>query len=96
MPLPDFLSTNPRAAFASNIPLTSPMSRFFLDRYNEYYNRYLGRLGEQARMGQQLPSLRFSNFLQDINWGQEYGGFSPRSRGIYQSTFAPPARWLNY
>ena len=90
-----FLDENPQAAYFGYQGQfgTSPnQRRFFQDQYANIHNQYLGQLGQQI-MGGGAPSLNFTDFLKDYNFGQQYAQQTPRERGIDTSRFNPFTRW---
>lgn len=91
-----FLNDNPQAAYMGAMPSVNPSQRRFLSgQYGNIYGEYQGALGQQAQ-SMMLPSLTFDDFLKRYPWLQYMEGFAPRQRGVYQSQFAPPARFLNF
>lgn len=94
--MPSFLETQPRGAFALQLQGLQPqMRRFFERRFDPFYNRYLGRLGE-LQQGGQLSGQGFGGFLEDIDFRQEFGGFSPYLRGERPGLYSPRTRFLNF
>uniref|UniRef100_A0A6M3J2S7 Uncharacterized protein n=1 Tax=viral metagenome TaxID=1070528 RepID=A0A6M3J2S7_9ZZZZ len=86
----DFLSGYPQAAFAARMKnLPRPMGEFFGYKFNDIYNEYLAKMPGN-------PTLSFSSYLQNYPFLQNYGGYAPRQKGQYQSSYSPPARFLNY
>jgi len=86
----DWLKANPAAAFQSAISkLNRPMQNWFGSRFGNYWNRYQGDI-----VNQQNPELQFGDWLQGLNFAQDFYGQSPYQRGSYQSRFAPRTRFL--
>ena len=84
----DFLSGYPQAEFAARMnKLPRPLGNFFGYKFNDIYNQYLA---------ERKPYLKFDQYLKNYNFLQEYGGYAPRQKGQYSSTYSPPARFLNY
>lgn len=88
----DWLKANPAAAFQSAISkLNRPMQNWFGSRFGNYWNRYQGDI-----VNQQNPELQFGDWLQGLNFRQDYLSQSPYQRGFYPSRFAPRTRFLSY
>jgi len=72
----------------------SPRQRlFFQNQFANLHNEFLGRLGQQARSGQ-VPTQRFTNFLENIDFNQRFASTPPQLRGDFTSRFAPRTRFL--
>ena len=94
--LSGFLEDRPQVAFGTYLPQRGRMRDFFQRRYGDIYGEYQGLLGQQVLKGE-MPTLRFVDFLRDIDWKQRYLGFSPYQRGEYPSRLTGgAARFLNY
>ena len=70
-----------------------PRYRYFSRQFNPIYDEYKGQLGQDLFQGR-LPTLRFGQFLQDYPFTRTYGALPPSFRGIDNSRFAPPTRFL--
>lgn len=65
------------------------LQSYFPEAQSRYYAATMPDI-----MAGQTPSLGFSDFLRNLNLGQEYRGLSPRERGETPSLWAQPKRWL--
>ncbi len=68
----DFLVDVPEAAFQSAVtPFlgTAAREQFFNRQFAPTHNRFLARLGDQIQAGQ-LPTARFPDFLEEIDFEQ--------------------------
>ena len=80
--------------------------RYFQGQFQNIFNEFLGRLGEQVKTpltdpntGQSLtqnPTLTFEDFLQEPETFNQIRGVAPSIRGATAARFAPPARFLNF
>jgi hypothetical protein len=98
----NILAKSPQMAyfsFQNQFGRTPTQRGFFQGQFQNFFNQYLGNLGQQLRGtgGQpgQVPTNTFSDFLEQ-NLGQQYAGLPPSVRGMTTSRFAPQARFLNY
>jgi hypothetical protein len=91
----DFLEEQPNVAFQASRPQGgSPASqRFFQNQFENIHNRFLGQLGQQI-LGGEPPTARFTDFLQDFDFGGFAASQSPFMRGEQQQRFAPSTRFL--
>lgn len=95
-PFDEFLEEEPRALFFSFQDQFGPSPRsreFFRNQFSNIHDEFLGALGSQIRGGE-LPTLRFSDFLQNFDFGSRFASTPPSLRGFFPSQFAPPARFL--
>ena len=94
--LGDVMEEIPRLPFYSFVgeQARSPQQRrFFSNQFSDVYNQFLGALGTQARAGQ-MPSMRFTDFLQQKPFSERFTSQPPAFRGVFQSSLAPRARKL--
>jgi len=92
--LSSFLEDNPYSVYYNQLMSMDPRRRqYFQPRYGDVYGQFQGAQAGQALAGQQ-PTGKFSDFLSQYNFGEEYGRLAPWQRGEYNSRYAPPARWL--
>lgn len=67
---------------------------FFRNQFRNILNEFQGQLGQQI-LGGELPSLKFTDFLRDFDFGQRFASTAPSLRGGPQaSLFAPRTRSL--
>ena len=65
---------------------------FFQNSFFELQNRFLGTLGKQI-LGGEDPQARFTDFLGEVNFGNEFAKTPPNQRGgAPTSFFNPPTR----
>ena len=100
MPYPNvlssFLAANPYSQYQNVLSGLDPARRrYFAPRYGDIYGRYQGTLAAQALAGEE-PTGKFSDFLGNFPFTQEFYGRSPRQRGESPSRYSPAARWLLY
>jgi hypothetical protein len=69
--------------------------RFFQGQFQNIFNQFLGGLGQQIQQGES-PTNTFSDFMENYNFGQQFGQLPPSVRGATTSRFAPSARFLNF
>jgi len=94
----EFLEERPDIAYYSfqdQLSRTPSQRRFFENQFRNIQNRYLGQLGSQLRAGR-MPTRRFTDFLSDFPFQQEYYSRSPSMRGSYPSQFAPRTRFIPF
>ena len=92
------LDENPQTAFFSfqNQFGQSPNQRRFIgNQFQDIHNQFLGMLGQQLRGGE-TPDLRFTDFLGDFNFNEQFRSFSPTQRGQGQRNFSPRTRFLPF
>lgn len=94
-PFEPFLTENPEYAYFGyqNQWQTPNMKKYFQSQFGNIQNQYKGQLGQQAMQGIK-PILHFTDFLKNVNWGQEYGQQTPQQRGQDTSRFSPFTRWM--
>lgn len=87
-----------RAAFFSQqgrFGTSQARQGFFENRFSQFQNQFLGNLGQQILRGED-PTLRFADFVQDIDFNREFASTPPNLRGSFASRFAPQARFINF
>jgi hypothetical protein len=89
-----FLEDNPDILYGGFLNNASQgQGRNFWDywqsQFGNQYNKYLGQLGSTA-LGGNAPTMNFSDYLGNFNFGKQWGNLSPGQRGEYQ---APRVRW---
>ena len=83
-----YAQAHPRTPFFKSIGGLSPfLRRYFETQLNPIYGEYLGSLGDS-------PFRDFGTFLRNYDFMNRFYGIAPRQRGVYQSTYAPPTRFL--
>ena len=91
---PDTLEQMPEATYwGSQEQWKTPnMKKYFQTQFSNIQNRYFGQ-GAQTMMGGGIPTQRFTDFLQNFNWGQNY---QEQGGGGQQNTsqFNPFTRWM--
>ena len=94
-PLLPFLEDEPKAGYFAyqNQWNTPNQQKYYQNQFSQIQDKYLGQLGQQI-MGGGVPTLKFSDFLGNYNWGQNYANLTPSQRGVNQSQFNPLTRWL--
>lgn len=86
-PFDDLLETNRDLTFlgALNRRTQSRQKRNALwGQFGQFQRSFLGRLGAQA-LGGQAPTLRFSDFVKNLDFDREFKMLSPRQKGRYGS-----------
>ena len=94
----DILEEEPRLSFfgQQNRFGQSPAQRqFFRGQFQNFFNRYLGTLGQQLEQGN-TPTGTFTDFLRDVNFGSEFAAIPPSLRGGGTRRFAPPVRFQGF
>ena len=93
-PFLDFLEDEPKAAyFGYQDQWRTPNQRkYFQSQFANIQNQYLGSLGKQI-YGGGVPSLKFTDFLSQFPWMQQY---QQSSEGMGQDTsrYNPWTRWM--
>jgi hypothetical protein len=87
-----------RAAFFSQqgrFGTSQGRQRFFENRFSQFQNQFLGKVGQQILSGEP-PTLRFADFVQNIDFNQEFARVPPNLRGSFTSRFAPATRFINF
>jgi hypothetical protein len=94
-PFLSFLEDRPEVAFQAMMPQGgSPASqRFFQNQFQNIHGRFLGQLGQQILQGQ-APTLQFTDFLRDFNFGGHAAATPPWLRGAQTQRFAPQTRFM--
>ena len=97
-PFLDFLEERPEIAYFSQLQergYDAPKRRQLRGLFDDFQSEYLGRLGSQVRQGI-APTLRFDDFLSNIDFDQYQKSLLPseRGRGLFSSRFAPRVRHL--
>jgi len=92
---------NPQQIYYSFLAgLPSPVQDYYRRNFQNVYAQYYADLpaimSERAKQGINRPPPAFESYLQTYPWLAKYQGVSPRERGSYPATLAPPARKLNY
>jgi hypothetical protein len=91
-----FLEDVPEAAYYSAAPFTGGMSpaqrQYWSGQFGNIQNQYMGALGQQMRRGE-MPTLQFTDFLENLPWTERYTALSPRLRpGSGTTRFNPGVR----
>jgi len=97
-PFLDFLEEEPKAAyfgFQDAFGRSPLQKQFFKNRFQQIHDEFMGKLGSQI-MGGELPTLRFTDFLQNMPWQQRFletpesmrggpprGQFAPKTRSLF-------------
>ncbi len=93
--LMDYFGENPETAFSSFISKQDPaMQNYFKNSYNDLYSEYLGMLGNQATTTNELPTLKFTDYLNSLNLNERYAGQTSYQKGFYNPAKSPRAKWL--
>ena len=85
----DWLNTDPRAAYYSQIPKTGGAQQRYYEQPSLYTNRYSTYLGNLS----QDPTQTFLDSLKNFDWRSDWYGRSPNARGSSTRQFSPTARW---
>lgn len=91
----DILEQEPEVAYwsFSNEWGRSPnQKRYYENQFGNMLNVWKGELGRQLRAGQP-PTGRFTDYLSDFDWTEEFRSLPPSQRGAQTGRFAPPVRW---
>jgi hypothetical protein len=104
-PFLDFLEYEPEAAYYSSpkgwtgqnaFAVGSPnQRRYYQNQFQNIYNEFLGALGQEARRGE-APSMRWTDYLENIPWAERYSGLSPEMAGRTTSRYAPGTRQIYF
>jgi len=95
-PFLDILEDEPKTAFfsrANKFGNTPQRRRFSENLFPSVFNRFLGQLGTQIRGGGE-PTLRFNDFLDDLDFEKEFFRQSPTQRRGFGPTLNPRTRFL--
>ena len=88
---PDLLEQEPKLPYYAKVhgQQRSPnQTQYFQGAYNDIYNEYLGRLGQQMQGGQD-PTLRWTDFLAEMPFIERFARLTPQERGENPSVFNP-------
>ena len=90
-----WLTDNPSAAYFSNAGQwkTPNQKKYFQSQFSNIQDQYMGKLGQMVQGGG-APSLEFTDFLKNFNWGQNFQQNAPQSMTQNSSQFNPWARWM--
>ena len=92
----ELLGEDPRMAFFSfqdRFGKAPRQRRFFEDFFPQAENEFMGGLGQQLRGGQ-IPTLQFTDFLENFPFDQRFQSLPPGMRGALSGRFAPPTRFF--
>ena len=64
--------------------------KFGQDAFQDIYNQYFGRLGQQIQQGQD-PTLQWGDFLNEMPLTQRFANLPQQQRGA--GRFNPPTQW---
>lgn len=95
--LKDLLEEEPRAPFFSQVNQLggagSAQGRFFGGQFEQFRNEFIGQLGSQIQGGE-APTLRFTDFLENIDFDRRFRSTAPSLRGQGgQARFRPPTQF---
>lgn len=95
-PFLSYLEDRPEAGYFSyQDQWKSPnMKKYFQGQFSNIQNQYLGQLGQWVKGGSQGAPQQFSNFLGNLNWGQNFNEQTPQQRGQDTSRYNPWTRWM--
>jgi len=82
-------------SFQNQFGQAPTQKRFFQGQFQNIFNQFLGGLGQQIKRGEE-PTNTFSDFMENYNFGQQFGQLPPSVRGATTSRFAPTSRFLNF
>lgn len=93
----DLLEEERRAPFFSTVNRLggtgTPVGRFFNTQFQNFENEFFGKLGSQIQGGE-LPTLRFNDFLSNIDFDKRFRSLAPSLRGQgNQARFRPPTQF---
>ena len=104
-PFMDFLEYEPEAAYYSSpaggagtgafAQGTPNQKRYYQNQFQNTYNEFLGALGGQIRAGED-PTMRFTDYLEDIPWTERYAALTPEMAGRRTSRFSPGTRQIYF
>lgn len=85
-----YLEEEPKAGYFAyqNQWRTPNQKKYFQNQFAEIQNQYMGRLGQQI-LGGGEPNLRFTDFLKQYPWMQEFAKLPPSQRGENRSLYNP-------
>src|SRR3990167_6575835 len=94
-PWRDFLEEEPSAAYFGyqNQWKTPNQKKYFQSQFANIQNQYMGQLGQQIYSGG-APTQRFTDFLSQFPWMQQFQELSPQERGQDTSRYNPWTRWM--
>jgi hypothetical protein len=95
---PDILAEAPEATFFSfqdQFGQGQNQKNFFRGQFKNIFNQFLGTLGQEVRQGQ-FPTGKFTDFLGDFDFNQQFAQTAPSLRGGQTGRFAPPTRFLPF
>lgn len=95
-PFLSYLEDQPEAGFFSfqNQWRSPNMRRFFQSQFSNIQNQYLGQLGQWVKAGSQGAPQRFTSFLEQLPWQQQFQEGTAGQRQNDSSRFNPFTRWL--
>ena len=94
-PFSDILESEPRAgyfAYQNQVGSSPNQKKWFQNAFSQVQDQYLGQLGQQLG-GNQLPTLRFADFLKNYDFQGQYNQLTPTQQGRQTSDFNPFTRW---
>ena len=90
----DFLEERPDIGFASHLQ-EKGYGRHKTDTlrgmFGKIQQNFFGQLGSQVRGGN-APTLRFNDFLKNLDFDKYYRGLSPNQKGMNRNSNAPGVR----
>lgn len=93
------IDEDPRTAFLTFLNqqgLPQGQNRFLRSQFGNINDQFQAQLGGQLTQGQIPTTSFFNEFLPQFNLQNFLGGFSPQSRGMGTSQFAPRTRFLGF
>ena len=94
----DFLGADPQLeyfSFQDQFGRGQKQRDYFKSQFSDILNQFRGSLGSTLQQGN-IPTNTFSDFLENYNFGQQFGQIAPSMRGATTSRFAPTSRFLNF
>ena len=94
-PSAGFFGDYPEAAYFANQSQwrTPNQKKYFQSQFSNIQNQYMGKLGQNVAGGAD-PNLKFTDFLGNFDWRQNYNQQSPQERGQDTSRYNPFTRWM--
>lgn len=92
----DFLEEEPNIPFQAALQrgnLTPNQLQFFRNDRKNFFDRFEGLLGQQIQQGQ-TPNLRFTDFINDIDFNREFQLTPPNQRPGSGNRFNPRTRFI--
>lgn len=95
-PFLSYLEDRPEAAYYGYQKQwkTPNMKRYFQTQFGNIQNQYLGNLANWVTGGSTGNPEKFTDFLGNFNWGQQYQEQTPQQRGQDTSRLSPFTRWM--